>query len=108
MSTEPQITPAWLQSIGFSLGTLSATKLIEPECEGSAITEVCLEPVSLPPHPGLPDAGSWHVSLNQGMPDDPHSLDDHVLLTHKTYSHRSELVPLLVELGAMRESETHD
>ena len=82
----------WLESIGFSeSGLRGMTILIPPRESGGAIAELCIQ--------GDRDMERF-VCIAQGMPDDPHVVDDIVSLTSlPTNLTRGDVRRLLTALG---------
>lgn len=89
-----QIDEDTLVADGWSIGSLYASKLLEPFDDGAIIE------VRVMPHDD--EADGWSVGLVQGFPDDVNVPDDHVELTCGRFHFIEQLRGLLL---AMRGSD---
>lgn len=86
------ITDEWLVAVGFRPGTLSWSRLLEPQGGNGAIVELCLQPE---------DNNEYTVFLLQGLPhgDDQTEGEDHVTITSIYPKTRGEIIRLFAALG---------
>lgn len=91
MDDAEAVTEEWLEQIGFRLGTMHATIIVDNKT-GGAVIEMSLTPECEP-------SNEWVAALLQGKPDDLDAPDDHVLLTGRYYSNRGDVRRLCKALG---------
>lgn len=94
--SKPDITPQWLESVGFDVGTLSATRMLPMPAglDDGAIVEMRVTPNT--------ERDDWIVTLCQGLPhgDDQTLPDDVVVITSIYPRTRGQLSLLCLALGA--------